>query len=113
MNSDPQLRKTALVVGASRGLGYALAEEFLKRDWNVVGTVRGPTRTRPHELAQRSPGRIEIETLDITMPDQIDALRSRVGDRKLDIDARSRELGQFWDTQLATSRDIKLSNDIT
>jgi NAD(P)-dependent dehydrogenase (short-subunit alcohol dehydrogenase family) len=85
MNSDPQLRKTALLVGASRGLGYAIAEEFLKRDWNVVGTVRGPARTQLHELAQRSPGRIEIETVDITMPDQITALRSRIGDRKLDM----------------------------
>ncbi|MFZ0009585.1 MAG: SDR family NAD(P)-dependent oxidoreductase [Steroidobacteraceae bacterium] len=85
MNSDPRLRKTALLVGASRGLGYAMAEEFLKRDWNVVGTVRGPARTRLHELAQRSPGRIEIETVDITMPDQITALRSRVGHRKLDM----------------------------
>jgi NAD(P)-dependent dehydrogenase (short-subunit alcohol dehydrogenase family) len=85
MNSDPQLRKTALLVGASRGLGCAIAEEFLKRDWNVVGTVRGPARTQLHELAQRSPGRIEIETVDITMPDQITALRSRVGDRKLDM----------------------------
>jgi NAD(P)-dependent dehydrogenase (short-subunit alcohol dehydrogenase family) len=85
MNSDPRLRKTALLVGASRGLGYAMAEEFLKRDWNVVGTVRGPARTQLHELAQRSPGRIDIETVDITMPDQITALRSRVGDRKLDM----------------------------
>jgi len=85
MNSDPRLRKTALLVGASRGLGYAMAEEFLKRDWNVVGTVRGPARTQLHELAQRSPGRIDIETVDITMPDQIAALRSRFGDRKLDM----------------------------
>jgi len=23
-------------VGASRGLGYAMAEEFLSRDWNVI-----------------------------------------------------------------------------
>jgi NAD(P)-dependent dehydrogenase (short-subunit alcohol dehydrogenase family) len=85
MNSDPRLRKSALLVGASRGLGYAMAEEFLKRDWNVVGTVRGPARTPLDELAQRSPGRIEVETVDITMPDQITALRSRVGDRKLDM----------------------------
>ena len=32
--------KTALIVGASRGLGLALAQEFLDRGWNVVGTVR-------------------------------------------------------------------------
>jgi NAD(P)-dependent dehydrogenase (short-subunit alcohol dehydrogenase family) len=45
MDSDRRLRKTVLLVGASRGLGYAMAEEFLSRDWNVVGTVRGHART--------------------------------------------------------------------
>jgi len=83
MNSDLQLRKTVLLVGASRGLGYAMAEEFLKRGWNVVGTVRGPARGQLHELSQHFPGRVEIETVDITMPDQIVALRSRFADRKL------------------------------
>jgi len=74
-----------LIIGASRGLGYAMAEEFLKRDWNVIGTVRGTAPTRLHALALRSPGRVEIESLDITMPDEISALRARLGARKLDM----------------------------
>ena len=32
--------KTVLLIGASRGLGYAMVEEYLKRRWRVVGTVR-------------------------------------------------------------------------
>jgi NAD(P)-dependent dehydrogenase (short-subunit alcohol dehydrogenase family) len=85
--SDPShpLRKTVLLVGASRGLGYAMAEEFLKRDWNVLGTVRGSAQTLLHELSQRFPGRIEIENLDITATVQIDALRSRLADRTFDM----------------------------
>lgn len=78
MCSDSQLRKTVLLVGASRGLGYAMAEEFVNRGWNVVGTVRSPGRSELHELAQRTAGRIEVETVDITLPDQIAALRSRL-----------------------------------
>jgi NAD(P)-dependent dehydrogenase (short-subunit alcohol dehydrogenase family) len=85
MGSDAELRPTVLLVGASRGLGYAMAEELLNRGWNVVGTVRGPARTRLHELSRRSPGRIEIENLDMTMPEQIAALRSRLADRTLDM----------------------------
>ena len=77
----PRSRNTVLLVGASRGLGYAMAEEFLHRDWNVVGTVRGAARTRLHELAEKSAGRVDIETLDITVPSQIGALRSRLGTR--------------------------------
>jgi NAD(P)-dependent dehydrogenase (short-subunit alcohol dehydrogenase family) len=85
MGSDSELRPTVLLVGASRGLGYAMAEEFLGRGWNVVGTVRGSARTGLHELSQLSPGRIEIENLDITIPEQIAALRSRLADRMLDM----------------------------
>lgn len=85
MSTILPLRKTLLLVGASRGLGYAMAEEFLERDWNVMGTVRGTARTRLHELSQRSPGRIEIERVDITQPDEIATLRSRLGERRFDI----------------------------
>jgi len=62
-----------------------MAEEFLKRDWNVVATVRGTARTQLHELSQRSPDRVEVETVDITIPDQISALRARLADRTFDI----------------------------
>jgi len=85
MSPDSRLQKTVLLVGASRGLGYAMAEEFVDRGWNVVGTVRGPGRSRLHELAQRLAGRIEVETVDITMPDQIAALRSRLDGRRIDV----------------------------
>jgi NAD(P)-dependent dehydrogenase (short-subunit alcohol dehydrogenase family) len=81
----PLVRKHLLLVGASRGLGYAMAEQFLARDWNVVGTVRGTARTRLHELSERKPGRIGIEKVDITMPDQIDALRARLAARMFDV----------------------------
>jgi NAD(P)-dependent dehydrogenase (short-subunit alcohol dehydrogenase family) len=85
MASLPLVRKTLLLVGASRGLGYAMAEEFLARGWNVIGTVRGAARTRLHQLSEHSPGRIGIETVDITLPDQIRAMRSCLGARKFEM----------------------------
>jgi NAD(P)-dependent dehydrogenase (short-subunit alcohol dehydrogenase family) len=85
LRSEFQARRTALLVGASRGLGYAMAEEFLRRDWNVVGTVRGQAHSRLHELSQTSSGRVEIEAIDITMPDQIAGLRDRLAGRRLDM----------------------------
>lgn len=85
MSPSPPSRKTLLLIGASRGLGYAMAEEFLKRDWNVMGTVRGRARTRLHELSDRWPVRLEIESLDINVPEQIGALRSRLAGRRFDM----------------------------
>ena len=77
---------TILIVGASRGLGHAMAAEFLDQGWHVVGTVRGGTgRTGLHDLAQARGSRLEIETLDIDEPDQIAALEGRLSGRTFDI----------------------------
>lgn len=39
-NRPDQQSRTILLVGASRGLGQAMATEFVKKGWQVVGTVR-------------------------------------------------------------------------
>jgi NAD(P)-dependent dehydrogenase (short-subunit alcohol dehydrogenase family) len=74
-----------LLIGASRGLGLALAQEWAGKGWQVVATVRGSGRTPLHDLADTSAGRIEIETVDITVPGQITALHSRLADRMFDL----------------------------
>ncbi len=76
---------TILIIGASRGLGHAMAAEFLTRGWTVVGTVFGDDRTKLHDLADQHPGRIEIESLDVTEPEQITALHDRLRGRRFDI----------------------------
>tara|TARA_B100000378_G_scaffold276463_1_gene274454 strand:- start:9240 stop:9986 length:747 start_codon:yes stop_codon:yes gene_type:complete len=78
-------RPAILLVGASRGLGLAMASEFVKKGWSVVGTVRGGARTRLHDLADQHPDRVEIHLLDITEPDQIAALRDRLAGRQFDM----------------------------
>jgi NAD(P)-dependent dehydrogenase (short-subunit alcohol dehydrogenase family) len=77
---------TILIIGASRGLGYAMAAEFLGHGWNVVGTVRGGTRRTPlHDLAGTSQGRLEIEVLDINEPAQLAALHNHLSERRFDM----------------------------
>lgn len=71
----------ALIIGASRGLGLALVEEYLKRGWRVVATMRGTARTGLQDLADQAGGRLEIETVDIVEPDQVAALRRRLENR--------------------------------
>ncbi len=80
-----QSAPTILIAGASRGLGHAMAAEFLNKEWNVIGTVRPGTRTKLHDLAEDHEGRVEIETLDINEPNQIAALRNRLSGRVLDM----------------------------
>ena len=74
---------TVLLIGASRGLGHAIAAEYLDRGAQVVATVRGNGHTPLHELEQQP--RLEIEHVDITEPAQVDALRERLSGRRFDL----------------------------
>jgi NAD(P)-dependent dehydrogenase (short-subunit alcohol dehydrogenase family) len=78
-------RKTALIIGASRALGLALAAEYVRRGWDVIGTVRGSRRTGLHDLAESSAGRLIVESADMTEPEQVCALRDRLAERALDL----------------------------
>ncbi|MBF6060786.1 SDR family oxidoreductase [Nocardia terpenica] len=77
--------KTALIVGAARNLGLGIATEYARRGWNVIGTVRGAGRTGLHDLADMSGGRVTVESLEMTEPEQIAALRERLAERTLDL----------------------------
>lgn len=74
-----------LIAGASRGLGRAMAEAFVKKGSHVVGTVCGSSRTELHDVADAHPTQVTIERLDITEPDQIADLRERLRGKVFDI----------------------------
>ncbi|WPB94432.1 SDR family NAD(P)-dependent oxidoreductase [Streptomyces malaysiensis] len=85
-NVTGQHTPTALIVGASRGLGHAMAAEFLDRGWNVIGTVRDTSvRTPLHDLVDRAEGRVIIQHLDINEPDHLAPLHERLAERRLDL----------------------------
>jgi NAD(P)-dependent dehydrogenase (short-subunit alcohol dehydrogenase family) len=77
--------KNVLIIGASRGLGHALAAEYLARGWQVTATARGAGRTQLHELAESSAGRLVVETVDITVPEQVAALHERLAHETFDL----------------------------
>lgn len=77
-------QSTVLVLGASRGLGFALAKEWLERDWRVIATVRTPSNELT-DLGARFPGSLEIETVDVANADTVKALRDRLSGRHLDV----------------------------
>jgi NAD(P)-dependent dehydrogenase (short-subunit alcohol dehydrogenase family) len=77
--------KSALIIGASRGLGYALAGEYLARGWRVTATVRGYGQSGLRELADSAAGSLVVETVDITVPEEVAALRGRLAQEKFDL----------------------------
>lgn len=77
--------KTVLLIGASRGLGFAMVEEYLRRGWHVIATCRSSSTSKLHDLAAASAGALEIEFVDITLPEEVSSLRQRLADRTLDV----------------------------
>jgi NAD(P)-dependent dehydrogenase (short-subunit alcohol dehydrogenase family) len=76
---------TALIAGASRGLGLALTEELASRGWRVIATGRRNSGSALHALADRYDGKVVVETLDVTSLDQIKASRHRLNGQRLDL----------------------------
>jgi NAD(P)-dependent dehydrogenase (short-subunit alcohol dehydrogenase family) len=73
--------KTALIIGASRGLGLGLVERLREDGWNVVATVRDPAKAT-HLTAL--PG-VQVETLEMNSGIQLDALQQHLQDQTFDL----------------------------
>jgi NAD(P)-dependent dehydrogenase (short-subunit alcohol dehydrogenase family) len=80
------MQRSALIIGASRGLGWGLARELVRQGWRVVGTVRDTKRhTRLHELKAETRHAIEIEQMDIASQAEIASLRVRLEGERFDL----------------------------
>ncbi len=76
--------KTALMIGASRGIGLALTGRLLASDWQVTATVR--KHSADLEAIGKSAGRkLVTETLDINDAGQRAALATRLQDQRFDL----------------------------
>jgi NAD(P)-dependent dehydrogenase (short-subunit alcohol dehydrogenase family) len=77
---------SALIVGASRGIGLGLVRELGSLGYDVVGTVR--TQASADELksaASAHPGKVKIETVDTTDVASAEALRDRLKGQVFDV----------------------------
>jgi NAD(P)-dependent dehydrogenase (short-subunit alcohol dehydrogenase family) len=82
---DTSPQKTALLIGASRGLGFAMAEEYLKHGWRVIATGREGSMEKLRQLSASAQGELEVETVDIAIPGQVSALHGLLKERRLDL----------------------------
>ncbi|WP_194791726.1 SDR family oxidoreductase [Pseudomonas sp. UFMG81] len=73
--------KTALIIGASRGLGLGLVQRLHEDGWNIVATVRDPQQ--PGALSA-VPG-VRIERLEMNDTAQLDSLKQRLHGEVFDL----------------------------
>jgi NAD(P)-dependent dehydrogenase (short-subunit alcohol dehydrogenase family) len=76
--------QTALLLGASRGLGLGLARQYLSRGWRVIATARDNAK-QLQALAQDASAQLRIESVDIADTDGVAALRDTLKDERLDL----------------------------
>jgi NAD(P)-dependent dehydrogenase (short-subunit alcohol dehydrogenase family) len=78
--------RTALVIGASRGIGLGLVKELAARGWRVIGTRRSAASDKGLEaFANQSGGQVRMETVDLEDAAGIDALAQRLSGETLDL----------------------------
>jgi len=73
--------RTALIIGASRGLGLGLVQRLNEDGWNIIATVRDPQS--PGALKE-VPG-VRIEQLEMNDTAQLDGLKQRVHGEVFDL----------------------------
>lgn len=75
-------RKTAIITGASSGIGCAIAERFAKMKWRVVLCGRRPEKLQQCAEAVRSAGGEAVVCVcDVTVPEDVARLVEAAGSR--------------------------------
>ena len=108
MNMNPSNSKTALITGASSGIGKALAENFAKDDYNLVLAARGVSRMQAlaDDLQRRYRVTVTVLGADLETNDGAARLHADIKARNLTISALANNagygtFGEFKDSALA------------
>lgn len=75
------LNRTALIIGASRGIGLGLVRQLHADGWQVTATVRSPARATDLQALSG----VQIESLDIDDGAALDALAQRLQGQTFDL----------------------------
>ena len=72
-------KKLALVTGASRGLGFAIAEELAAEGWHIMAVARTVGGLESlDDLIQAKGGSATLAPLDITKPEEMETLANGI-----------------------------------
>ncbi len=88
------MNKTVLITGASRGIGFALAQQFLNNNYHVIGT------SRTGEITSITHPNFHVIRLDISDEESVKTLEQILiaSDLKIDILVNNAAIGTDLDT---------------
>ena len=76
---------TVLITGAGRGIGLEFATQYASAGWQVIATARDPVKAEDLQRLTKNNSHVRIEALDVTNPDSITALATRLHGQPIDI----------------------------
>lgn len=109
--SDSDTQRIALVTGANRGLGRAIAEGLARRGLHVLVTARRLEQAEAavQQMQERSAGTVEAQQLDVTDQGSVDRLMAGVVSRHGRLDVLVNNAGAHYDTyQQARSANLEI-----
>ena len=89
---------TALITGGNRGIGCEIARQLAARGLRVV--VGSRDEDAGAEAAQRLPGEVRAEQLDVADPDSVTGCAERLSDAGIDVDVLVNNAGIYITTPL-------------
>src|SRR4051794_19186469 len=81
---DSQMRKFAIVTGASSGIGFELAKICLKNEYDVLIAADEPEIEQAAASLRQGPGSVEAVQADLSGPEGVDRLYAATKGRRVD-----------------------------
>jgi NAD(P)-dependent dehydrogenase (short-subunit alcohol dehydrogenase family) len=76
---------TILITGANRGIGFEFVRQLADQDWHIIATARNPAKAKELQALADQHANIRIETLDVTVDDDIARLSASLIDTPIDL----------------------------
>jgi NAD(P)-dependent dehydrogenase (short-subunit alcohol dehydrogenase family) len=77
---------SALITGASRGIGLEFVRQYLREGWHVYAACRDPDRAdRLQALAEEAEGRLELLRIDVTNAAEVKAAAEQIKGKPLEL----------------------------
>ncbi|SDY92348.1 SDR family oxidoreductase [Nitrosomonas sp. Nm58] len=76
---------TVLITGSNRGLGLEWCRQYAEAGWRVFATCRFPAQAEELQRLESKNNALTRHRLDVTDPDQINALAGELADNPIDL----------------------------
>ncbi len=101
------MQPTALITGADRGLGFALAVDLLEQGWRVFAGQYLPEWPALSQLARQYPDLLQVVALDVSRMDSVQAAEQAVAAATDHLDVLINNAGVISDTAEHTIRQAQ------